>query len=164
VAVAGDDVLVEVAHGAEWRLQGRLVESREELRLVTESAAHVAQEVPLIDAVCGLVERGRGWREIHEGRDTDDGFELRRRSGAVFAEELENEIATHGVADEDDGFDLVVVEDAGYDFADVCRAARVIDRGREMVRAAATAHVHADDVAAGGERTGRIADDVLRTR
>ena len=33
-----------------------------------------------------------------------------------------------------------------------------------MIGAAATAHVHADDVTAGGERAGCVADDVLRTR
>jgi hypothetical protein len=47
---------------------------------------------------------------------------------------------------------------------DVSRQAGVVERGRERFGAAAVAHVHAHDVAAGAPHLVGVADDVLRLR
>ena len=55
------------------------------------------------------------------------------------------------------------VEEEVHDAIDVVGEAGVVERRRERVsRAAAVAHVHADDVAAGAPELVGVADDVLR--
>jgi hypothetical protein len=172
--VEGGDAVVEVAERGDVRGALGVEGAGEEHDLAAEALEECAEEAALVEAVLRLVESVGGGGEIDGGRDADDGVELRRGAGAEIAGELEDEIAAHGVADERDGLKVLGGDEMAEDVFDVGGEAGVVERGGEAchvagvtvagVAAAAVAHVHADDVAAGAPELVGIADDVLRLR
>ena len=75
------------------------------------------------------MHRGGGGYEIHERRDADDGLEIGRRCGAQLTGQLENEVASHGIADQGEAADKVRAGNFGHHGSDVFRASGVIDGG-----------------------------------
>ena len=126
-----------------------LIDGGKELGLVAEAAHQRAQKMPLVDAVGRLVQSVGAGGEIDGRADRGDGH--KRRPRAPLAGELEHQIAAHGVADERHALEAEALGEVAHHGAHVGRAAGVIERGRERFGAAAVAHVHADDVHAGGQ-------------
>ena len=81
-----------------------------------------------------------------------------------FPGELQHEVAAHGVADQSDGLQRMSGDEVMHHVIDIGGHAGVIERGGEALRAAAVAHVHANDIAAGMPKLICIPDDVLRAR
>ena len=103
---------------------------------------------PLVHAVGRLVESVGAGGQIDGRADRGDGD--KRRPRAPFAGELEHQIAAHGVADQSHALEAEALGEVLHHGAHIGGAAGVIERGRERIGAAAVAHVHADDVHAGG--------------
>ena len=164
--VEGGDAVVEVAEGGNAGGALGIEGAREEDGLAAEAFEESAEELAFVEAILPLVESGGRGVEIDCGRDADGAAELGWGIGAEVAGELEYEVAAHGVADERDGGELLGIEEEAHDVVDVGGHAGVVERGGEashlVVVAAAVAHVHADDVAAGAPEFVGVADDVLR--
>jgi hypothetical protein len=160
--VEGGDAVVEVAQGADADGEVGIVDVGEERDFAAEAAEESTEEFPLVEAIDGLVQGVGGGAEVDGGRDADDGVELWRRVCAEVAGKLEDEVASHGVADERDGLELVARDEEAQDGEHVCGEAGVVEGGGEIFGAAAVAHIHADDVAAGVPELVGVADDVLR--
>ena len=163
--VEGGDAVVELAQGADAGGAVGVVGAGEERGLAAEAAEEGAEEFELVEAVMGR------WSASAEGPRSTAGetpmteWRWVRRSSAEVAGEFEDEIAAHGVADERDGLEAVLSdEEVAHDGEDVAGEAGVIEGGGEVLGAAAVAHVHADDVAAGAPELVGVADDVLRVR
>ena len=103
---------------------------------------------PLVHAVGRFVESVGAGGQI-DGR-ADRGHGDKRRPRAPLAGELEHQIAAHGVADEGHTLEAEALGEVADHGAHIGGAAGVIERGRERIGTAAVAHVHADDVHAGG--------------
>lgn len=161
-AVSRDDVLVEIPQGMNPVEAVGGVESRVELGLVAKVPEQVGEKPACVKAVLRFVHRGGGGNQIHKRRDADDGLEIRRWRGAQLAGQLENQIASHGVADQSEVADKVRAGHFGHDDGDVFGAAGVIDGGRQILAGSATAHIHADNVAAGFPGARRIAQHIRR--
>ena len=112
-------------------------------------------------AILGAMQRGRGNSQVHERRDTDQGFHLLRRIGADLAGPAQQEVAAHGITDQRNGFELMLANDGVDHAAHIGRAPGVINRRRESIGAAAGAHVHADDIQSGRQRPRRVAHNVF---
>ena len=158
VAVARDDFLIEFADGAKGADAIDLINGGKELSFVTDPAPQVAQKMPLVAAVNGLVQSVGAGGEINGRAHGGNGGKRRQR--APLAGELEHEIATHGVSDQRNALEAEARGEVAHHGAHVSRAAGVIERGRERITAAAVAHVHADDVHARGESAHGDAPDV----
>src|ERR1700679_2822486 len=73
---------------------------RKQLGLAAKAAQEIVEELQLVEAILRQMQRVGGWSKIDCGRDTDHRTKLSRRRCTEFAGELEDEIATHGVADQ----------------------------------------------------------------
>ena len=83
---------------------------------------------------------------------------------AQFAGEFEDEVSSHGIADQRDRLQPVPRDEVVHHGEHVAGEAGVVERRRKGLGAAAVAHVHADDVAARAPQLVGVADDVLRVR
>src|SRR6185437_9086233 len=84
-ALARDNLIVKLAHGADPFEAFRRVEIWVEVNLLTNVLEHFAEKPTLVKAVLRLMQCGGGGSQIHERRDADNGLEIERRSGAQLA-------------------------------------------------------------------------------
>lgn len=159
-AIARDDLLVELADGANGADAVNLIHARKQLGLVADAAHEPAQKSPLVYAIGGFVQGVSTGSQIDDRADGGDGGERRLR--APLASELEHEIAAHGIADERDALEPETRAEVAKHSAHIGRAAGVIERGGERIAAPAIAHVHAHDIHAGGEGAHGDAPDIAR--
>ena len=159
--VEGGDALVEVAQGVDADGLIGIVGAGKKTGFAAKALEQGAKELEFVDAIEGAVEGVGGGAEVDGGRDADDGVELERGGGAEVAGEFEDEVSTHGVADEGNGLEAVEGAEVAHDGEDVVGEAGVVEGGGEVLGAAAVAHVHADDAAAGAPEFVGVADDVL---
>ena len=150
-AVARDDFLIEFADGANGTDAVDLIYGGKEFSFVAEAAYQVAQKMPLVGAIEGLVQSVGAGGEINGRAHGGDSGKQRLR--APLAGELEHEIAAHGVADQRHALKVEARGEVMDHGAHVSRAAGVVERGSERFAASAVAHIHAHDVHAGGEGT-----------
>ena len=160
--IESDDALVEVAQRADSDGAVGIECAREECCLAAITAQHGTDKFHLVDAVLWEVKGGGRGCEVNDRRDADDGMELWGRRFSEIACELEDKVATHGVADERDGLQMVQVVEEAHDGEHIAGEAGVIEGRRERFRVGAVAHVHTDDVAASRPEFVGVADDVLR--
>ena len=83
---------------------------------------------------------------------------------APFAGELEHHVAAHGVAHQGHTLEPEALGEVTNHRTHIGRASGVIERGRKRIGAATVAHVHADDVHAGGPGARSDALDVAGIR
>jgi hypothetical protein len=123
----------------------------------------VADEAPAVERVAAAFERGGAGVEVDGGRDGGHALERGRRPGPVVAGEPQDHVAAHREPGEEDLRQPLapgqLFED---DAADVLRHPAVVERGGEVLGAAAVAHVHADDVEAAAVSLLRRAEHVER--
>ena len=106
-AIGRDDFIVEVAQAANGAGDDAGVNVGKKRGFAAEAAHQAAQEMPLVDAVGGLVQgRGAGG-EIDGGANGGDG--CKRRARAPLARQLEREIAAHRVTHKRDSFKTVAL-------------------------------------------------------
>ena len=159
--VEGGDAVVELAQGADIVGAGGVKGAGEEGGFTAKAFEEGAEEAVLVGTIAGFVEGVGGRPQVHGGRDADDGAELGRSARAQFPRKLEDEVAAHGVADQGDGAEVVAVGEEAEDGEDVGGEAGVVERGGQVLGAAAVAHVHADRVTARLEELVGVAEDVL---
>ena len=161
-AVACGDLFVEFADGPHEAYGFRLVDLREELGLALETPHEVAQKMPLVDAVGALVQGVGAGCEICGWADADGREQPFRSRSAEFAGQLEHQIAAHGVSNHGYAAQAVGRCKMVQDRAHIRGQAGVVERWGPVFCAAAVAHVHANDVAAGSPGECRDSADVLR--
>ena len=69
-----------------------------------------------------------------------------KRRASQLAGQLENQIASHGIADQRETTDEVRAGQFGHQNSDVLGAAGVIDGGGQLFASTTAAHFHADDI------------------
>ena len=94
----------------------------------------------------------------HRGHGTE------RRIAAPFTGQLQHQVAAHRVARQRHSLQSKSMRIVAHHGAHVAGKSRMIKRGRQRIRAAAVAHVHADHVAAGRPGAGRNALNVAGVR
>ena len=161
--VEGGDFVVEVAQGVHDCGTVRVKGAGIKKGFTAETFQQGVNEAAFVEAIGGFVQGISGGSEVDGGGDADDGAELRRGVRAEIAGQLENKIAAHAVADQGEGGELVKIEKVAHDGVDVRAHAGVVKGGREALRTAAVAHVHANDVATGVPELGGVATHVLRS-
>ena len=154
---------VELAQGAHAPEVARVVERGVLSAFRAHAAAEAAQEAPAIDGVLAPLDPVGAAAQVNRGRDGAQPRERARRFARVLAREAQDHVAAHREA-RDVNFPetLAPGEFVVDDAVDVGGHAAVVERRREVLRAAAVAHVHADDVEACGESLPRRAEYVER--
>jgi hypothetical protein len=94
-----------------------------------------------------LVQSIGAGRQI-DGR-ADRGHGAQRRPAAPLPGQLQHQVAAHGVAHQRHPLQAEALRIVAHHRAHVAGKPGVVERGRQRIRAAAVAHVHADHVAAG---------------
>ena len=160
-AKAGGDDVVEVADGADGAHAVDGVDFAIEASLEAHVLFEFCDEVALINEIAARGECVGAGGEIERGGDGDDGAELWRRCVGEFASHFEDEIAAHGEACGEDFRQGIPMDQFVDDGADILTKARVIQRGSEMLAAAAVALVEADHVEASAPGSFAGAADVV---
>ena len=101
-AVAGYDLVVELADGIDWSKAARLVPLWKQSRLAPVATHQAAKEMPFIRAIHGLVQSVGSCSQV-DGR-TDRGNGLQGIVLAPFTGELKDEVPAHRVAHQGDAF------------------------------------------------------------
>ena len=130
------------------------------LGLAAHAGLQGANEMPLVKAILRAGDGVDAGGEIERGTDSADAAKLRRGGVAKFTGHLQDEIAAHGVAGEEDLRQRVLLDELEENGAEVGAQAGIVERGREPFGAAAIALVDAQHAEAGGEGGGRQAAHV----
>ena len=161
IAAAGrGDGVVKFAHGAHAGEAIELETAGKEAGLAAHAGLQGANEMPLVKPILVALDGVDAGGEIKRGTDGADAAKLRRGSVAQFAGHLQDEIAAHGVAGEEDLRQRVLLDELEENGAEVGAQAGIVERGREPFGAAAIALVDAEHAEAGGESGGRQAAHV----
>ncbi len=146
------DAIVELAQGANAIGAIRIVGTRKERGLAAEAAKQSAQELDLVETVIGSCSASAEGPRSTAGETPMTERKLQWCQCAQLARQLQDQIAAHGIADERDGAKAMTVDEEAQDGEDVAGQTGVVEGGGERLGAAAVAHVHANDVAAGSAR------------
>ena len=102
--------------------------------------------------------------KIDGRRDGDHRAQGRRSIRAEFAGQLQHQVPTHGIAGQRDALESFALDEVAQHSSDIAGEPGVVEGGRKPLRAAAVAHVHANDISPSSPHLVGVADDVLRLR
>ena len=102
-AVAGHDLVIKLAQRADRSDPVLLIAIGKQGRLAAVTAHQATQEMPLVHAIHGLVERVRPGREVDGRANRGNGAE--RRSVAPLPGKFDHQVSSHGVTDQSHAFE-----------------------------------------------------------
>src|SRR5581483_11784355 len=105
-------------------------------------------KVALVEVIFRALERVGAGGQIERGANRADSAKLRRNGGSEFAGHLRDEVAAHRIAREENPLEAVPVSKLFENRAVVAAHARVVERGRQPLGAAAIALIEPHDVKA----------------
>lgn len=115
-------------------------------RFHPQATTKLPHKIIFIEAIARKMQGIGGGSEVHRWAHCHYRAELRRALASPFPCELEHEVAAHGESREGKPGNLIFVQQILGDGGDILGSARMIERGRQRVRPATIALVHADDV------------------